>query len=137
MAAIVWSGLEELKAGLRALPTELGSEGADIVEARATRAEATIAAGYPARTGNLRDKLTVEHARSAFGARSVVRNTSKHAVPFEIGSQVNRYTTRGVNRGRMPANHLFTQTIMRERRAMDDDHKALLVRHGLLVSGDA
>jgi len=136
VARFVWSGLEELKAALRALPAELAGEGANIVEAHANRAAATIKAGYPSRTRDLRDKLTVEHTRTAFGARSVVKNTSKHAVPFEIGSEVTRFY-KGASRGRMPANPLFSQTMQRERRAMHDDHKALLVRKGLLVSGDA
>jgi hypothetical protein len=134
-ARFVWSGLEELKAQLRSLPSELAGEGGHIVEARTNGAGATIKAGYPVRAGALRDKLTVEHARSAFGARSVVKNTAKEAAVFELGSQA-RHTALGANRGSMPANHLFTQTIMRERRGMYDDLKAMLERHGLQVSGD-
>jgi len=136
MAGLVWTGLDELKAALRALPAELAGEGADIVENRAELATSSIRQCYPLRSGDLRAKLTVEHTRTPFGARSVIRNTSRHAVPFEIGSQVNRVTAQGWNRGRMPANPIFTQTIVRERRRMHDDHKALLVRKGLQVSGD-
>ena len=132
-----WTGLEELKAALRNLPAELATEGGRIVEARANGAAATIKAGYPSRTGDLRDKLTVTHTRSRFGARSVIKNTSKHALPFEVGSQVNRVTAQGWNRGRMPANPLFSQTMRRERRGMWSDLADLLRRHGLLVSGDA
>jgi hypothetical protein len=135
-AKFTWTGLEELKAQLRNLPAELTTEGGHLVEGRANGAVVTIKSGYPSRSGELRDKLTVEHTRSRFGARSVVRNTSKHAVPFEIGSQVNRVTSRGVNRGRMPANPIFSQTMRRERRAMWGDLADLLVRHGLQVSGD-
>lgn len=133
----VWSGLEELKAQLRALPEELAEEGGQIVEARANRAVATIGSGYPSRSGDLKAKLRVEHTRSRFGARSVIRNTSKHALPFDIGSQVNRVTRRGVNRGRMPAKPIFSQTMQRERRGMWGDLKDLLVRKGLTVTGDA
>jgi len=132
-----WSGLEELKAQLRALPAELAGEAANIVEGRANGAALTIKSGYPSRAGDLRDKLTVEHTRSRFGARSVVRNTSDHALPFDLGSQVNRYTTRGVNRGRMPATPLFSQTMGRARRAMHADLADLLRRHGLTVTGEA
>jgi hypothetical protein len=131
-----WRGLEELKAALRAMPAELTTEGGHIVEGRANGAVVTIKSGYPSRTSDLRDKLTVEHTRSRFGARSVVRNTSPHALPFELGSQVNRYTRRGWNRGRMPANPIFSQTMRRERRAMYGDLADLLRRHGLQVSGD-
>lgn len=136
----VWSGLDELKAQLRALPAALAGEGADLVERRATTAYATIEAGYPARTGDLKKDLSVTHARSAFGARSVVTNTSKHAIPFEIGSEVRHYITKhGVTHvtGKAPANPLFTQTIRRERRAMYDDLADLLTRHGLTVTGHA
>lgn len=136
-ARFTWTGLQELKAALRNLPAELASDGADIVEGRADRAVATIGSGYPSRSGDLKTKLKVEHTRSRFGARSVVRNTSKHALPFELGSQVNRVTSQGWNRGRMPANPLFSQTMRRERRAMWADLADLLRRHGLSVSGEA
>lgn len=131
----VWPGLEELKAALRDLPSELAGEGGHLVEARGNAAVVTIKAGYPARTGDLRDHVEVEHTQSAFGARSVIRNTSKHAEEFEFGTRA-RHTSLGANRGTMPANHLFTQTIMRERRGMYDDLRDLLVRHGLQVTGD-
>lgn len=135
-AKFTWTGLEELKTALRNMPEELTTEGGHIVEARANGAVVTIKSGYPARTSDLRDKLTVDHTRSRFGARSVVRNTSTHAVPFEIGSQVNRITARGFNRGRMPPNPIFSQTMRRERREMWADLADLLRRHGLQVTGD-
>ena len=136
-AKFTWTGLEELKAALRNLPAELTTEGGHIVEARANGAVVTIKSGYPSRSGDLRDKLDVEHTRSRFGARSVVKNTSKHALPFELGSQVRRVTSRGWNRGRMPANPIFSQTMRRARRGMWADLADLLERHGLQVSGDA
>lgn len=131
-----WRGLEELKAQLRALPAELVVEGGHIVEGRGNGAAATIKAGYPDRTGDLRDKLEVAYTVSRFGARSIVRNTSKHALEFENGSEV-RHTAIGANRGRMPPNHLFTQTIIRARRAMYSDLADLLERKGLRVTGNA
>ena len=134
-ARVTWTGLEELKADLRALPEALAGEGAHIVEGRANGATATIKRGYPTRTGELRDKLTVTHTRNRFGASSVVRNASKYADEFEHGTQA-RHTAIGANRGPMPANPLFTQTIMRERRGMYDDLRDLLTRHGLQVSGN-
>lgn len=132
----VFSGLEELKAQLRALPAALAGEGGHLVEGHANGAAATIKAGYPARSGELRDKLEVEHQTSAFGARSVVRNRSKYADEFEYGSQA-RHTAIGANRGSMPPNPLFTQTIRQRRRAMYADLQGLLERHGLEVTGDA
>lgn len=132
----VFDGLEQLLTDLRALPAELTTEGGHIVEGRANGAAATIKGGYPSRSGELRDKLTVTHTRSVFGARSVVRNSSKYADEFEFGTQA-RHTAIGANRGSMPPNPLFTQTVQRARRAMYGDLKDLLVRHGLTVSGDA
>jgi hypothetical protein len=131
-----WPGLEELKAQLRALPAELVVEGGHIVEGRGNGAAATIKGGYPDRTGDLRDKVRVEHTASAFGAVSIVRNTSRHAAAFENGSEL-RHTAIGANRGRMPPNHLFTQTMIRARRAMYDDLADLLERKGLRVTGRA
>jgi hypothetical protein len=131
-----WSGLEELLADLRELPARLAVQGGRIVETHGNRAETTIKAGYPVHLGDLRDKLTHTHTASAFGARSVIKNTSKHAVPFELGSEVRR-TAKGWNRGRMPPNPLFTETMRRERRAMYGDFADLLTQEGLAVSGDA
>lgn len=130
----VFDGLEALKAELRSLPADLAGEGGHLVEARGNAAVVTIKAGYPVRTGDLRDHVEVEHTQSAVGARSVIRNTSAHALEFEIGTQA-RHNSLGANRGSMPANPLFTQTIMRERRGMYDDLRDLLERHGLQVTG--
>lgn len=130
----VFTGLQEMLADLRKLPAELAGEGGDLVEGRGDRAMATIAAGYPSRTGDLRTKLKVTHTRSAFGARSVVRNSSKHALPYDAGSQTVRITKRGISRGTMPPTPIFSQTIARERRAMYGDLKELLERHGLTVT---
>jgi hypothetical protein len=132
----VFEGLEQLKADLQNLPAALAGDGADIVERHATQAFDTIEAGYPSRAGALKDKLTVTHTRSAFGARSVVKNTAKEASWFEHGTQA-RHNALGANRGSMPPNPIFTQTIIRERRGMYDDLKGLLEQQGLTVTGDA
>jgi len=133
----VFTGLDELKAQLRQLPAELAGEGADIVQAAADGAFATIAAGYPSRAGALKAKLTVTHTRSPFGARSVVKNTAKEAIWFERGTQA-RHNKLGANRGAMPANHLFTQTIIRARlRMYAGPFPELLQRAGLTVTGHA
>ncbi|HEV8445448.1 MAG TPA: hypothetical protein VGQ44_01465 [Gemmatimonadaceae bacterium] len=131
-----WTGLEELKADLRNLPATLAGKGADRVEARANNAYATIHAGYPSRSGDLRNDLTVTHARNQFGATSLVRNSSKHALAFDVGTQA-RHNKLGANRGSMPANPLFSQTIVQERRRMWSDLKDLLTEEGLTVTGDA
>jgi len=128
-------GLAELKAQLRQLPADLASAGADRVQARADRATARITAGYPVHAGELRDGMTVVHTRSAFGAQSIVRNSSPHAAPFEVGTEA-RHTRTGWNRGAAPPNHLFTQIVMEERRALFDvDLRAVLTQAGLVVTG--
>jgi hypothetical protein len=123
-------------AEMRRMPEEVTSEAANIIESAANGAGATIKGGYPSRTGNLRNKLTVEHRRSRFGARSVVVNTSKHADEFEHGTQ-GRHTAIGANRGAMPANHLFTRTVIQKRRQMYEQLQELLERKGLTVTNDA
>jgi hypothetical protein len=137
-SGFVFDGLEQLKADLRNLPADLTVEGGHVVEARGNSAAQTIKAGYPDRTGDLRDHLTVTHDQSRFGARSVVSNTSKAAVFFERGSEARHYITKhGVRHetGKMPPNHLFTQTMARERRLMYEQLGDLLTRHGLTVTG--
>jgi len=134
------TGLDDLKAQLRALPGELTGEGGHLVEARANGAAAIIKAGYHVRTGTLRDKLTVTHTSTAYGAKSIVKNTSKYAQAYDKGSNV-RHWASGKSTGRMwgrqPPTHLFARTAARERRAMYADLKDLLVRHGAEVTGDA
>lgn len=137
----VWSGLDELKAQLRALPPELGGEAAHLIEARANGAAVTIRSGYPSKRGDLRKGLTVTHTRTPFGARSVVTNSSDEALVFERGSEARHYISEhGVRHltGKMPPNPLFTQTMQRERRALYDvDLRDLLTRKGLTVTGHA
>ncbi len=132
---VVWEGLEELKAQLRQLPAELAAEASGIVMAAAQGAKSDM--HYPRRTGNLADHLTVSTvAAGQFGAAAIVRNTSPHAAIYENGTQA-RHTALGAYRGSMPPGHVFVPAVMRRRRQMYDQLKALLVAHGLTVSGDA
>lgn len=134
---IRWDGLDELRDALRRLPEELRGEGSEIVVTNATGAKTEIVEKYPDRTGNLRGRVTLGlDSGSRFGAGAVVKNTAKHAYIFENGSQA-RHTALGANRGTMPPGHVFIPTVMRWRRRMYDQLKALLERHGLSVSGDA
>jgi hypothetical protein len=132
--SLTWTGLNELKEALRTLPAELAVEAGRIVEARANGAAAIIKAGYHVQTGELRDKLTVTHTRSAFGAKSVVKNTSKYAQAYDAGTNV-RHWASGKSTGRMwgktPPTHLFARTASRERRAMYQDLADLLERQAV------
>jgi len=129
-------GLDALRAQLRELPAALAGEGGQLVAHRGDRAGAAIRDGYPARTRDLRERLEVLHRSDAFGARAVIINRSRHALPFEHGTQA-RHTALGSNRGTMPPNHLFSETIAREKRGLWQDLSDLLVRAGLTVTGHA
>jgi hypothetical protein len=133
-ARVTWTGLAELRDELRRLPAELAGEASGIVLGAAEGAAADM--DYPRRTGDLADKLKVETVSSGpFGAGARFVNTSKLAHIFENGSQV-RHTAIGANRGSMPPGHVFVPAVVRRRRTMYEQLKALLTRHGLQVSGD-
>lgn len=137
MNLLTFEGLEELKDELRRLPAELRDEGNTIGMNRAERARAAIDADYPRRAGHLKKGLKIRVIASGpFGFAIEVLNTDKDAMTFEIGSQA-RHTTLGANRGSMPAGHVFVPHVQRHRRAMFQELKDMLVRHGLVVTGDA
>lgn len=134
---LVFEGLNELKAALRDLPDNLIGEASNIVEGAANGAATEIRSKYPHRTGNLRDGVTVTHFDGGrFSAGAIVKNTAKHAHIFEIGTQA-RHTAIGANRGSMPPGHVFVPAVIKARRGMFAALKDLLVRNGLVVSGDA
>jgi hypothetical protein len=130
-------GLEELRAALRALPAELAAEAGGIVDHAGELAKAEIIQRYPRRTGNLRDHVTIRTVNAGqFGAAVQVRSSAKHAHIYEIGTQA-RHNKLGANRGSMPPGNVFVPVVVRQRRQMMEQLKALLVRNGLVVTGDA
>jgi hypothetical protein len=134
---IVWNGLAELREALRNLPAELTAEASHVVEGAANAAAADIKAAYPVRTGNLRDHVFVSHRdKGRFSAGAVVKNTAKHAHLFEVGTQA-RHNSLGANRGSMPPGNVFIPAMIKRRRVMYEQLKALLERHGLRATGDA
>ncbi len=134
--SFTFDGLAELREELRRLPAELTGEAGHIIEAATNAATHEIKAGYPVRTGELRDHVEGSVVTSGFAVVGTVRNTSPLAYIFENGTQA-RHTALGADRGVMPPGHVFIPAIARERRRMYEDLKDLLVRHGLEVSGDA
>lgn len=135
-ASVKWNGLDELRAALRTLPADLTAEASFLVEGAANGAAAEIKAAYPVRTGTLRDGLIVSHReKGKFSAGAIVKNTSKHAWLFESGTQA-RHTALGANRGSMPPGHVFLPIVIRKRRQLYGQLKALLQRHGLTVRGE-
>lgn len=139
-ASIRWEGLDELRAALRSLPDDLATEAEGIVLGEAQAAHDEILASYTERTGNLKAGMFLfKSAVSRYGVGVVVMNRAKHSHLFEYGTQV-RHTAAGAHRGVMPAAPAglrFVPKIIRHRARMYDRLKALLVSHGLLVSGDA
>jgi hypothetical protein len=128
-------GIEELRDALRRLPHDLKAEAVEIVQETAESAAAEIRAKYPTRTGNLREGVHVRPSEvSTFGAGAIVKNSAKHAWIFEHGT-VARRTSIGAKRGSMPPGNVFIPIAIRKRRAMEAKLKAVLVRHGLVVSG--
>jgi hypothetical protein len=137
MAAVTWSGMDDLMTALRTLPERLAGEAQGIVKGAADDAQTAIAAGYPSRTGDLKRRLRlVTKATGPYGVGYQVRNTSPIAWIFESGSQA-RHTRLGANRGAMPPGHVFIPAVVRARTQMYRALKAMLEREGLLVSGDA
>ena len=136
-AKVTWSGLDELREALRRLPTDMADDAGDIVLGAAEAAKTEIVAAYPRRTGNLKNHVYVrKSAAGPYGAGAIVTNTAPHAFIFENGTQA-RHTKIGANRGSMPPGHVFIPIVMRRRRTMYEQLKSLLVRHGLMVSGNA
>lgn len=136
---LVFNGLAELKAALRALPEELTGEASNIVDGTVNGAAVEIRSGYAkhSRSGRLQGGVIVTRVdRGKFTAGAIVKNTAKHAAIFENGTQA-RHTDLGANRGSMPPGHVFVPVVIRRRRSMYQSLKDLLVRKGLQVSGDA
>jgi len=135
--SVQWHGLDELREALKHLPADLAADAGAIVDDTAEAVADELRFDYPERTGNLAESVRVlRRDTGQFGVRVQVRSGSKHAWLFEEGSQT-RQTHLGWTRGRMPASHLFVKTAQPARFAMYDRLKAMLVAHGLMVTGDA
>jgi hypothetical protein len=141
---LFFEGLDQLRQELRSLPQDLAGEAGHETLAAANSAAATVKREYHVVSGALRDGVTVERAeRDQFGAAAIVRNTAPHAWLYDNGSQTRKWASGkstgamwgGVSGGSRPT-HLFVSTMVRERRAMYQRLKAMLVRKGLSVSGD-
>ena len=78
-----WTGIDELIAQFATLAPDLTTTAAPSVEAAAQTAKDTIYAGYPTRTGNLKDHLAVVLTGESTRTKATVINTSPHAVLFE------------------------------------------------------
>ncbi len=137
-ASLRFDGLSELREQLRNLPAELTAEASGIVTEAATSAEGEVRAKYEAhaRSGNLAKGLRVTHVDSGkYSAGALLKSTAPHANLFENGSQA-RHNDIGANRGSMPPAHVFVPAVMRARRRMWGQLKAMVERSGLTVTGE-
>jgi hypothetical protein len=154
---LIWTGLEDLKQQLRALPGDLVGEGVNLVNGAATRAAARIVAKYPIGTagrfyrgreitpGGLRRGVRVSPLPSnAYGVGKLLSSNAPHAWIFERGTKDRSYTmdrsakhpyaTGKVHRlGAMPAGRVFVPERIRAQGEVDRGIAALLRAHGLVV----
>lgn len=131
-----WDGLDEFTADLEKMPESLATDADPIAADAANGAAGDIRTGYPVRTGNLRKNVFVSRLNKGKDfAGYIVKNPAPHAFIFENGTQA-RHTSIGANRGSMPPGHVFVPAVIKRRRAMYVQLKALLVRYGLVVSGE-
>ena len=132
---IVWDGLEELRAGLRALPATLTTAGGTAADAHGADAEREIRANYPATAASLSAGVTSERQDpSRFTVKLRISNTHPLAYIFEIGTAA-RHTQIGANRGAMRPGKAFLPVMERERARMYEDLRVVLEREGLVASG--
>jgi hypothetical protein len=114
-AEFTWTGLEEFKAQMKALPEHLTAQADGIVRQFAELAASQMRARYPAKTGNLRRGVQVKYQRREARTTAIVQNVAPHAHIYESGTAARHYTgtdklgrryTMGA-RGSMPPGHVF------------------------------
>lgn len=133
---VVWTGLEEYKAELKALPADCTGEAAHLIEGEVNGAYVTISQVYGAHhfTGTLQKKLTktlLNETQFATGWK--LTSGSPLAWLFGHGSQARHYVTEnGVTHatGRMPPNPIFESTVGKTKRAIVQKLKEMVLRRG-------
>ena len=139
---VQWVGLDDFQKALRNLPDALASQAVRIGEQNANASAFDIRSAYGAHwvTGRLQASVVVIEQQRAFGFRFQVRAKAKHAHLLEFGTKARHYfTKRGVKHvlGALPPRPVFIPRVRKWRRRMYDDLKAMMMREGLLVTGDA
>jgi len=127
-----FTGLADLLLELKRLPEALAAEADAIVEARTKAAADEIIDRYPEVTGNLKGGVKWSMKSSRYGSIGRVVSSAPHAFIYETGT-ASRQTDLGYNRGPMPGAKIFIPTMMRHRRALEQDLAALLRSAGLQV----
>jgi hypothetical protein len=138
-ASVRWEGLDELRAALRQLPADLTAEASNIVAGTANGAIVDMRQEYP--PGELTDKLYQSTlARGPYGVGILIKNASGWAWAWDHGTKLRHWKggkSTGAEWGATAPPHTFGRIMAQSRRRMYEQLKALLVRHGLSVSGEA
>jgi hypothetical protein len=136
MASVTWTGLTELIKALQELPDRLTEEAKAIVASAADDVQAAVTAEYHRVSGELRRGVKkIEQSAGRYGVAYQVRSTAYHAWMIENGT-VARHTRKGVVRGIQPPQHIMIPAAVRRRVRMYRELKGMLLREGLIVSGD-
>jgi Bacteriophage HK97-gp10, putative tail-component len=132
-----WDGFADLIEQFRTLAHDLTEAATPDVVGAANAAKDTIRDGYPRRSGNLQDSLSVLVTTEDTRTKATVINTSPHAVYFERGTSARR-TAIGAPRGSTPPNPIFSATMIRARRNLYAQPIPRVLRFfGLRVDGNA
>lgn len=132
-----FDGMAELRAALKAMPSELTHEASAIVVSHAEEAERLVESAYPqGPTGRLRRGVRTQRNLSRTIASAIVKSTAPHSHLFERGTGARR-TRKGWNRGRMPVapeSQRMVPIAIRVRRRMVNQLIAMVERAGFTVS---
>lgn len=138
---VVWDGFDELVAELKALPEACAGEAAKKIEGTSNGAYVAIKGAYPSRSGDLRKGMQLKSVtKKDLVVGAEVKNVAKIAVVFDQGSEARHYYTHnGVKKltGRMPAAKVFGPRIVKFRRALTEELKAMVLRHGAATVSEA
>jgi Bacteriophage HK97-gp10, putative tail-component len=129
-----------LRRQLEAMPRILEEDGAIIVRKTAETASGRIRAQYERvrKTGTLASRVSVRAVGAGRGkVIQDVASRAPHAWLYENDSKKLRRTRKGASRGVMTGADVFIPEMIRYRRLMYQDIKAMIARYGLQVSGDA
>lgn len=138
---VIWDGFDDLLAELAAMPESCAGEAAKKIEGTANGAYVAIKGAYPSRSGDLRKGMRVGAVvKKGLVVGAAVTNIAKIAVVFDQGSEARHYYTHnGVKKltGRMPAGKVFGPRIVKFRRALTEELKAMVLRAGAATVSEA
>lgn len=134
--AVVWTGLNEYREQLRAMPQACTREAATMVEGAVNSAFVTISAVYGAHrhTGTLQRRLKIMplRFRGELTTGLELRSGSPIAWLFDNGSQARHHASgksTGTMWGRTPPTHIFKKTVVQKRREMVMRLKDMVLRY--------